>query len=297
MRFVLTSLLLTAFASGADRKVVITFDDLPRGGDGGSIELAAIRQMTQKLMQPFAARKVPFVGFVNAGRASEIGRDGLRDILNLWLDAGATLGNHTYSHPNINRVPLADYTADVLKGEPLLREVLAARKQQLIYFRHPFLHTGATLETKQGLANFLREHKYIEAPVTFDDADYLFANAYTKPALRDRIRREYVPYMESIVAFFERRSVEVFGREIPQILLLHANQLNADLMPALLDMFRARGYSFVSLEEALRDEAYRTPESYVGTKGLSWLHRWAHTKGMPETSEPDSPAWVPNPYR
>jgi peptidoglycan-N-acetylglucosamine deacetylase len=103
--------------------------------------------------------------------------------------------------------------------------------------------------------------------------------------------------MESIVAFFETRSREVFGREIPHILLLHANQLNADLMPALLEMFRARGYRFITLDQALRDKAYQTPETYVGKNGISWLHRWSKTKGMPEKSEPDPPAWVPNPYR
>ena len=297
MKLTMAGLLLAVLSFGADRKVVITFDDLPCGGDGGSTTLEGLREMTRKLMQPFSAQRIPLAGFVNEGRAPGIGRDGLREILNLWLDAGATLGNHTYSHPDINRVPLADYASDVLKGEPVLREVLAARKKDLEYFRHPFLHTGATPETKQGLADFLRQHKYLEAPVTLDDADYLFAAAYTQPKFHDRVRRQYVPYMESIVSFFEQRSVVVFGREIPQILLLHANQLNADLMPNLLAMFRARGYKFVSLERALQDEAYRTPENYVGKKGVSWLHRWSSTKGMPDKAEPDPPAWVPNPYR
>ena len=70
--------------------------------------------------------------------------------------------------------------------------------------------------------------------------------------------------MESIVAFFEARSIEVVGREFPQVLLLHANQLNADLMPDLLAMFRRRGYTFVSLDRALADEAYRLPDDYAG---------------------------------
>ena len=63
--------------------------------------------------------------------------------------------------------------------------------------------------------------------------------------------------MESVVAFFEERSVEVVGREFPQVLLIHANQLNADLMPELLAMFRQRGYTFVTLDQALADAAYR----------------------------------------
>jgi hypothetical protein len=98
--------------------------------------------------------------------------------------------------------------------------------------------------------------------------------------------------MESIVAFFEARSIEVVGREFPQVLLIHANQLNADLMPDLLAMFRRRGYTFVTLERALEDEAYRLPDDYAGRGGFSWIHRWARTKGMPPKGEPDPPTWV-----
>ena len=97
--------------------------------------------------------------------------------------------------------------------------------------------------------------------MTLDNSDYQYAALYTRPQYRERVRQAYVPYMESVVAFFEARSVEVVGREFPQILLLHANQLNADLMPDLLAMFRRRGYTFVSLDRALADEAYRLPTS------------------------------------
>jgi hypothetical protein len=74
--------------------------------------------------------------------------------------------------------------------------------------------------------------------------------------------------------------------------LIHASQLNADLMPELLAMFRRRGYTFVSLSRALDDEAYRLPENYAGTGGFSWIHRWSKTKGMPPKGEPDPPKWV-----
>jgi len=101
-----------------------------------------------------------------------------------------------------------------------------------------------------------------------------------------------VPYMESVVAFFEARAVEVVGHEFPQIFLIHANQLNADSMPDLLAMFRRRGYAFVSLDEALADSAYALPDGYVGRGGFSWIHRWSRTKGMAPKGEPDPPAWV-----
>lgn len=120
---------------------------------------------------------------------------------------------------------------------------------------------------------------------------------YTRPEYRDRVKREYMRYVESVVSFFERRSVEVVGREVPQILLIHASQLNADLMPELLAMFRRRGYTFVSLDKALKDEAYRLPEEYAGRGGFSWIHRWSKTKGMAPKGEPEPAAWVEEAFK
>jgi peptidoglycan/xylan/chitin deacetylase (PgdA/CDA1 family) len=292
-RRIVTLLVLYAVAAcGAGREVAITIDDLPRGGDGGPRSLAGVRAMTERLLQPFREGKIPVIGFVNEGRPVEFGPEGLRQILEVWLDSGADLGNHSYSHLNINKVPLEAYTADIVKGEPALRAALAARGRKLEFYRHPFLFTGPTAEIKRGMQEFLDQHGYRVAPVTLDNSDYEFAALYTRPEHQERVKREYVPYMESVVAFFERRSVEVVGREFPQILLIHASQLNADRMPELLAMFRRRGYTFVSLDQALADAAYRLPEEYVGRGGFSWIHRWAKTKGMAPLGEPEPPAWV-----
>jgi len=291
-RILVGFLLCAVAASGADRRVAITIDDLPRGGDGGPRSLAGVRNMTEQLLRLFREQRIPLIGFVNAGRQVEFGPEGLRQILDLWLDAGADLGNHSYSHLNINNVPLEQYTADIVKGEPILRAALAARGRKLEFYRHPFLFTGPTAQIKREIQEFLDQHGYRAAPVTIDNSDYEFAALYTRPEYKERVKREYVPYMESVVAFFERRSIEVVGREFPQILLIHASQLNADLMSRLLAMFRRRGYTFVSLDQALADEAYRLPEEYVGRGGFSWIHRWSKTKGMASKGEPDPPAWV-----
>jgi len=288
----LVALLIGAGAAAEQgRQVAITIDDLPRGGDGGSFDPASLRAMTEKLLRPISNSKIPVTGFVNAGRPEGDPKD-LRDILDLWLAAGADLGNHSYSHPDINKVPLSEYVADIAKGEPAIRQALAAHGKKLEFYRHPFLHAGATADIKQGLQAFLDRQGYRVAPVTLDNADYAFAKLYTKPEFRERVRREYVPYMESVVIFFEQRSVEVVGYEIPQILLIHANQLNADLLPELLDMFRRRGYTFVTLARALEDPAYNSPETYVGRSGLSWMHRWSTSKGMAAKAEPDPAEWV-----
>ena len=95
------------------------------------------------------------------------------------------------------------------------------------------------------------------APVTLDNSDYAFAAAYTKPAYRERVRAEYVPYMESIVAFFEERSVEVAGREFPQILLIHASEITRTSCPTC---WRCSGAAAIRSSRWIRrwdDEAYR----------------------------------------
>lgn len=295
MKAAIVCLFLAGLAAGADsqagRQVSLTIDDLPRGGDGGGRTFAGIRDMTERLLTPFREQRIPVTGFVNPGR-TELSPADLRRILNLWMDAGADLGNHTWSHADLNRLTVAEYEQEILKADEVLRPAIEARGKRLEFFRYPFLHAGSTAGTKQAIQDFLASHHYRNAPVTFDDSDYMFAAAYNRPDLRARVDKEYIPYLESVVAFFEARSVEVAGREFPQILLLHANELNSRKMPEIMEMFRRRGYHFVSLDQALRDDVYRLPEHYAGPGGFSWIHRWSMTKGMPNKGEPDEPAWV-----
>src|SRR5205807_318370 len=161
----------------------------------------------------------------------------------------------------------------ILRAEPVIRNANGGRPVR--YFRSPMLQTGLDLATKKRLESFLAGHEYQQAPVTFDNSDWMFAYVLQNAALAARVRKEYVPYMESVISFFEKRSVVVVGREFPQVLLMHANELNAEMMPAPLEMLRQRGYRFVSLEHALKDEAYRLPDEYAGKRGLSWIHRWS----------------------
>ena len=110
--------------------------------------------------------------------------------------------------------------------------------------------------------------------------------------LAKRLGEDYLRYMEEIFAFWEDVAQDVVGRPIPQVLLLHANAINADHFDRLAGMMKRRGYRFVSLGEALRDEAYRLPDTWVGRWGLSWLHHWALTAGKTRAADPDPPQWV-----
>ena len=109
-----------------------------------------------------------------------------------------------------------------------------------------------------------------------------------------KIGDAYVPYMESKLDYWERQSTRLFGREIAQTLLIHANFINSDYLGDLIAMFKRRGYHCVDLETALKDDAYRLPDSYIGPAGISWLHRWAldRGKGFIVKDEPTVPGFV-----
>lgn len=296
--FVVVLALLGSTQGPAVREVAMTFDDLPVAGVL-TRDLESSRQLTAKLLAAITTHRVPAIGFVNE---SKLGADlAGAALLKMWLDAGLELGNHSYSHLDLHTTPLPQFEEDVLKGEAVLRPMLKERGLVPRYFRHPFLHTGRDLEQRQQFEAFLAGRGYRVAPVTIDNDEYVFAAAYDRASVRgdrdvsERVAAAYVPYMEAKFAFFERNSMELFGREMRQILLVHANALNADRFDALARMIARRGYRFISLERALEDPAYRSRDTYVGPAGITWLHRWALTKGMPKTffeGEPATPQFV-----
>ncbi|HEX8721468.1 MAG TPA: polysaccharide deacetylase family protein [Pyrinomonadaceae bacterium] len=286
-------------AAQPQRRVAVTFDDLPTPYG----ELEDMRRITARLLATLRRNRVPAVGFVNEGKLFRLGElDARAALLKAWLDAGMELGNHTFSHIDLRRAPLEQYRDDVVRGENVTRMLLADRGMKLRYFRHPFLFTGPTPEYKRGIEEFLAARGYTVAPVTVHNSDYVFADVYFKARARGdeetakRVADAYVPYTESVFEHFERLSAETFGREIPQVLLLHANDLNADRFDALAAMLARRGYTLVPLEEALKDPAYAEPDG-PHANGISWLHRWRAARGLPAKWEPEVPKFVGELYR
>ena len=275
-------------------------DDLPAAGRSRSYKAGAIKEMTSKLLKSFALHHIPVVGFVNEKglyqRTGEV--DDRIAVLQMWLDAGQELGNHTFSHPSLNTTSLAAYQEDVLRGETVTKMLLETRGMKLRYFRYPFFFTGPTDELKHGFETFLAQRGYTNAPATIDNQDYLFADVYARAMERGdkgtmkRVGDSYLSYMERMVTFYEALATDLFGRQIPQIFYIHASPLNADHFEGLAQMLERRSYGFVSLEQVLRDPAYRHSDKYVGLDGISWLQRWAITDGKDFRTEPDVPDFV-----
>jgi len=274
------------------------------------MDAAARTTMTRRLLAEIGAWKVPVVGFVNEYGLYGFGHDrhGAPDrngiaLLQMWLDAGLELGNHTFAHTDLHATPTAAFDADIIRGERVTAKLLRRKGMRLRYFRHPYLHTGRDLATRQDVERFLAGRGYRVAPVTVDNDDYIFAAAYSKAAERGdarmmrRLTTTYIRYTKQVLHYSERLSVTLFGREIKQVVLLHANLLNADHFSDIARMMRQRGYSFISLDAALRDDAYGSADVYTGDESINWLARWAITLGVKRSSNvlddfPDVPQFV-----
>ncbi|WP_296817818.1 polysaccharide deacetylase family protein [Brevundimonas sp.] len=299
------ALALSGPALAQSRAVAVTFDDLPYQAPSAMLcDPEAAMALTDAFVGMLRPLDTRGTAFVNEGKVCEAQRAALLPrILNAWLDAGLGLGNHTFSHINIHRNTVEAYLADVDAGAPVTRAVLAARGQELVWFRHPYLFTGETPEKKAGIAAGLAERGYRVAPVTIDNNDWMFGALYRQAeaagdtALMARIGEAYVAHMAAVLDHFEPYSAELTeGREPAQILLLHANSLNRDWYPAVHRLYLERGYRFVTLEEAMADPIYAHADDYVRANGVSWLHRWMVTEGRPPRGEPDPPAWVMEAY-
>jgi peptidoglycan-N-acetylglucosamine deacetylase len=296
---------LTASPVQPQRQIAITFDDLP---SVPTYPVKELKALTAKLIETLKRNEVPVIGFVNEGKLHQ--RDEVEartTILRLWVEAGFELGNHTYSHLDMFTASAEKFEQDLLAGEKITQKLLTAREMKIRYFRHPFLNTGASLEMKNAFEKILAERKYLVAPVTVDNQDYIFAAVYANAlknndrAMMNRIAQAYVPYMESSLEFYEKQSSTLLGYEIKQILLVHANMLNADHFDKLIAMMKKRGYQFISLDDAFKDKAYNLEDGFTGRAGISWLQRWALTKKHQPTIEqfklePKVPEFVKQAY-
>jgi hypothetical protein len=135
---------------------------------------------------------------------------------------------------------------------------------------------------------------------TIENSDFVFNVPYARArrdkdeALAKRLRESYLDYTVAVTDFAERVAPQIFGRDIPQTLLIHANDINADCLDEMLKRFEARGYRFVTLDQAMNDPAYQTKDTVVSQRGPTWLWRWMKSLGMNVSfnGDPEPPQWV-----
>lgn len=305
LAIILSGLLPFAALAADGRKVAITIDDLPVTS-ATPLTLEERRAVTSQLLNVLRMHGARAVGFVNEDKLLEVGGiDANVALLESWLEHGMELGNHTFGHLGMYETGVQQMKAAVLKGETVSRWLSERADRPYRYFRHPFTQTGNSAEVKQEFENFLASLGYTVAPFTIEHTDYLYSCIHdhllagSEPGINaDQLHAEYLEHLRDALDAFETMSEEIFARQVPQVWLIHANRINAATLDAQLEIFRQRGYAFITLEEALADPAYATVAGPSKRFGPSWLLRWARARnsklsvyGQPKPSERVMSAW------
>jgi peptidoglycan/xylan/chitin deacetylase (PgdA/CDA1 family) len=285
--------------------VALTIDDLPFVAADDTrpmlpTDAKAAEAANHKLLLALARRHVPVTGFVIQKGVEDLGIASGTEILRRWTQRGLDLGNHTYSHPDSNDLTIEQFEEQITRGESTFIPLMKAAGRKPEFFRFPFNHTGDTKEKHDALAAFLAQRGYRLAPCTIENSDWVFSAAYERMLARQdhataaRLRAEYLAFTSAQIDYFIGLNTHVLGYEQPEIMLIHDNQLNADVIGKLLALFEKKHYRWVSLSEAESDPVYRSPDSLVTMYGPMWGYRWARERGVKVDGslEPEPPQWI-----
>jgi peptidoglycan/xylan/chitin deacetylase (PgdA/CDA1 family) len=280
-------------AAGQQRaEVAITVDDLPVHGDLPAGMTRA--EIAKKMIEAFKAKGVPGAyGFVNAKNIGVNGDTEKDSVLKIWADSGFPLGNHTFSHIDLNTASVQAFEDEIVANESVLQGLTGARDWH--WFRYPFLHEGDTLEKRHGVRKYLGDHGYKIAQVTLDFGDYAWNNPYARCVAKqdtqsiEWLKSSYLNTAKEDIALDRKLSAMLFGRDIKYVLLLHIGALDSIMLPDLLDLFKKQGFDFITLEEAQKDPAYQSDPDGALLHGGTFLEQLTEAKHLKYPPHVDRP--------
>jgi peptidoglycan/xylan/chitin deacetylase (PgdA/CDA1 family) len=290
-RILWTAVLVCGLASAANgaTELAVTVDDLPAHGplppDMQRVPIA------ERLISALRRHGVRAVGFVNGGQLRE--HPERADIAQRWLQAGFPVGNHTFSHLDINHVTAAEYIADIERNEAVLAEVAGGHWARV--FRYPYLHEGESGETREAVRRWLAAHGYTIAPVTVTFEDWAWNDAYARCAARRDasaiawLKHSFLEAAVSRLKWSQAAAEVTFGRPIRQILLVHVGAFDAVMMDDLLEAYQHAGVTMIDLKTALADPVYqvKTDEGWQGES--TFLVQVARARGVRIPKVPEVP--------
>jgi hypothetical protein len=275
------------------RQLAIGFVGIPpldRSADPPKDADATARLLIAKLQQ----YKVPAIGFLTGSQIS----DGEKlypvraNIVRLWRDAGFEIGIGGFKHLPFQDQPLDTYIANVEKNERIAKRILAEKNQTLRYFSYPYLYTRKNDEHLK-FEKWLNDRGLTSVKYTIDNNEWMYSYAYDVARMDNdvntmkEVREAFLDYMTKMFEHYEAYSMDTFGRDIPQTMVLTPSRLVSDSADDLFGMIKKRGYSFVPMETAMADDAFKTEENYEGNNGISWFDRWTLTAGKRLKDEPE----------
>ena len=250
--------MIATVAPARAQQIAFTWDDLPAHSalPPGETRVEIGRKLIAAMKE---AHLPPVYGFLNGILTEEEPLS--TPMLKEWHDAGLPLGNHTWSHMNLNQHSLAEWEADTLRNEALLKSYMGSDDWH--WLRYPNLAEGDTLQKREDARKFLAEHGYKIAAVTMSFGDYLYNGPYARCVTKNdaasvaQLEASYLAAADATIDYTRSMSKALYGRDIPYVLLMHVGALDARMLPRLLKLYRDKGFSFISLQDAEKDPFYK----------------------------------------
>ncbi|MGH9418449.1 MAG: polysaccharide deacetylase family protein [Thermoanaerobaculia bacterium] len=149
--------------------------------------------------------------------------------------AGFFLGNHTYSHMDLDQNPAEAFEDDVLKNEPMLSTCAAGTDGH--WLRFPYLREGNTAQKQDAVRAFLRDHGYRIAEVTYSADDWAYSDAYARCTLKgvqasiDWMRATYLQSIVDTLDLSWQEARLAVGRDVKHVGLFHIGGFTATRCP------------------------------------------------------------------
>lgn len=257
----LGALLLAVVATPAqaqdDKRIALTFDDVPRHPGG----FLTPDERTAGIIAGLREGGVAQAGFfVTTGNLEKDGGEGGEARIAAYVAAGHVIGNHSHSHSWLWNGDAAAYITDLDKAEAWL----AGKPGRRPWYRFPYLDEGRDVQKRDTVRTALRQRGLMNAYVTIDDYDWAIDDLARKameagrPIDRAALGRLYVETIVGTADFYDRMGRDVLGRAPAQVLLLHETDLAGLFIADLAKALRADGWTIVPIDEAYQDPIART---------------------------------------
>lgn len=271
--------------------IALTFDDMPAHA---TLPPGATRvQVARDIIAALKAHGATATGFVNGVLIER--EPASAPVLDLWRAAGLPLGSHGWSHANLDTLSDAQFAEELARNEPLLKAKMGAGDWH--WFRYPFLSEGGKdAEKRARIRKLLAGHGYKVATVTMDFSDWAYNDTYARCVAKGdagAIAAMENAWLGAAGANADRSRAmarALYGHDIPYVLLMHLGAFDAHMLPRLLDLYRERGFRFVSVADAERDPHYAADVNPALPPPPQGLEGVLAAKGMPV---PAAPARLP----
>jgi peptidoglycan/xylan/chitin deacetylase (PgdA/CDA1 family) len=246
------------------------------------------REISNQILRTLEKNKIKAAGFVIQQKVED--DPSTYVILDDWVSRHHTLGNQTWGNVDLNSIEAKHFIEHIADGHKYLRNITRAHPQNYRFLRYPNLHQGEKLKKKKRVKRAIERSRYQVAHVSVKTATNFFNRPFVN-SLQDpsnsleALKNHYLKHVLDSLDYSESQSQIIFGDNIPHILQLHAGVAISTMLEPLIGVLKDRGYTFISLQEALNDPAYQAEENYVGPMGLTFVDRVAATRGIPFEAE------------